>query len=129
MQVGDLGQILLGRIVEADAALLDELHERERRDRLGHRGDAEQRIGGERTAGGDVRHAERALIKHALAVGDERHDARHILALDRRPQAGVNRRPGALVLRECFAGRSPQRHPQCSRHNDPSIHDCLPIYN
>src|ERR1700758_2536818 len=44
LQVCKLRQILFDRIVESEAALLDKLHGRRRRDRLGHRGDAEQRV-------------------------------------------------------------------------------------
>ena len=40
-------------------------------------------------SGRDVRHAEGALIKHALAIGDQRDHARHVLALDRAAQACV----------------------------------------
>src|SRR5438132_6667039 len=56
LQVCKLRQILFDRIVESEAALLDKLHGRRRRDRLGHRGDAEQRVGRERAPGRDVCH-------------------------------------------------------------------------
>ena len=46
----------------------------------------------QRAPGRDIRHAECALIQHALAIGDERDHARHVLALDRAAQAGVEGR-------------------------------------
>jgi hypothetical protein len=70
-------------VIEADAALLDELHQSHRRDRLGHRGNPKQRVGCERTPGRHVSHAERALIKDVVAIGNQRDNARHVMALDR----------------------------------------------
>src|SRR5438552_4015928 len=63
LQVCELRQILFDRIVETEAALLDELHGRYRRDRLRHRGDAEQRVGREGAPGRDVCYAEGALYR------------------------------------------------------------------
>jgi hypothetical protein len=63
-------RILFDRIIETEAALLDELHGRERCDRLGHRGDAEHRVGRECATGRDVCHAEGALVERAPAIGD-----------------------------------------------------------
>ena len=87
-----LRQVFFGRVIETEAALLDELHQCQRSDRLGHRGDTKQRVWRERAPGRDVRHAECALIKHALAIGDQRDHARHVLALDRAAQGCVDGR-------------------------------------
>ena len=55
-------------------------------------------MGRERASGRDVGHAESALIKHALAIGDQRDHARYILALDRAAQAASRAAlPGEFV--------------------------------
>jgi hypothetical protein len=84
-----LGQVFLGRVIEPEAALLDELHQCHRSDRLGHRRDAKQRVCRERASGRDIRHAECVLVQYTLAIGDQRDRARHLLSLDRAAQAGV----------------------------------------
>jgi hypothetical protein len=86
-------------VVEAEAALLDELHSRQRCDRLGHGGDAEHRVGRERAPGRDVCHAEGALVEHAPAIGDQRDHARHILALNRTAQRRVDARVPRRIRR------------------------------
>ena len=89
-QLGELGQILLRRIVEPQATLLDELHGSDRGDRLGHRCDPEQRIELQGTRLADVGQAERALIEDAVAIGRHGDDARDLLALDGRAQQIVD---------------------------------------
>ena len=48
--VGELGQQPIDRLVQPQLALLDQDHRRHRRDRLGHRGDAEDRVAPHRVA-------------------------------------------------------------------------------
>src|SRR5262249_27819055 len=128
LQVCKLRQILFDRIVESEAALLDKLHGRRRRDQLGHRGDAEQRVGRERAPARDVCHAEGTLIEHAPTTGDQRDYARHVLALNRAAQRRVDARACRRILRA-------HRDRGCSKHdghadansNDLSIHASLPI--
>ena len=91
-QVCQLRQVLLGRIVEAEPALLDQLHHRQRRDRLGHRRDAENGVDGHRPAAGGVCHSEGALIHDAAAIGDHRDHAWNVAARDRIGQHLVDRR-------------------------------------
>jgi hypothetical protein len=67
LELGELGQDLLDRLVKGDLALLEQLQRRGRRDGLGHRGVAEHRVG--------VRRAGRALVEDAVAVDDGRHHA------------------------------------------------------
>ena len=128
LQVCKLRQILFDRIVETEAPLLDELHGRRRRDRLGHRGDAEQRVGRERAPGRDVRHTEGALIEHALAIGDERDHARHVLALNRATQRRVDARACRRILRPHRPGGRGQRdaHADDNSHGLP-FHESLPL--
>jgi hypothetical protein len=96
LQPRERREIFLDRIVEAEAALLDELHRRRGGDRFGHRCDPEQRIGGERAPGLDIGHAERALIEGAPAVGRHGDDARDGLVPDGLAQPAVER-PGRLL--------------------------------
>ena len=52
--------------------------------------EAMRKIASSMTAPGrDISHAERAPIKHALAVGEQPDHARHVLRLDRPAQACV----------------------------------------
>src|SRR5262249_58599045 len=76
LQVCKLRQILFDRIVETEPALLDELHGRRRRDRLGHRGAAEQGVGGGRAPGRIASPAEGPLIKDASAQCVQRGETR-----------------------------------------------------
>ena len=89
LQVRQLGQVLVRRIVEGEAVLLDELHRGHRRDRLGHRRDPEDRVGRERPPGGRVRGAEGALISDPAAGHRHRDHARHVAMRDRGRQAGI----------------------------------------
>ena len=57
-----LGQVLFHRVVQAELALLDEHHHRDTGDRLGHRGDGEDRILGHGRLAGHVAVAERGLV-------------------------------------------------------------------
>src|ERR1700759_1216077 len=54
-------------------------------------------VGG--AVGRNIGDAEAALIEHALAIGDQRHHAGHVLALDRAAQAGVDRSAPRCALR------------------------------
>jgi hypothetical protein len=105
LQSPELRQIFFRGIIDADPALLDELHQGHRRDRLGHRGDAEQRVRGEGAPGRHVSNAERATIKHVLAIGDQHHDPWHILALDRAAQACIECRAPLRILRARFSSQ------------------------
>src|SRR5262249_46070018 len=127
LQVCKLRQILFDRIVESEAALLDKLQGRRRRDRLGHRGDAEQRVGRERAPGRDVCHAEGALIEHAPTIDNQRDHARHVLALNRATQRRVDACACWRILRTHRGGRSKHDGHADANSNDLSIHASLPI--
>ena len=88
--VGKVRKILLRRIVEGDVAALDELHGGDRGDRLGHRGNPEQRVELHGTSSGNVGHAERALIDDAAAIGRHGDDTGYLLAIDRVAQRLVD---------------------------------------
>ena len=98
-QLAHLGQVLVDRVLEAELPLLDELHQRERGDRLRHRRDAEHRVDGHRPLAGYVRDTERAAIKNVLAIGDERHDTGYVAALDGGAQRSVDRGDRRLRVR------------------------------
>ena len=124
-QLRHFWKMLLDRIIERELALLDELHERRRGDRLGHRCDPEQCIGGQGAAGRDIGHSEGALIDDALAIGDERDDARHLLTLDGLAQLLIDQRAGAgAVLRLCDTVWEHEGHWKYDKGNHhPSAHE------
>ena len=66
-----LRNVSLGRIVERQLARITELENRHRREALGHRRDAKDRVDVDRRLGLDVAHAHRALVRE-LAID---HDA------------------------------------------------------
>jgi len=106
------------------------LHGSERGDRLGHRSDAEQRVGRERAPGRDVRHAEGALIEHAPAIGNQRDHARHVLALDRTAQRGVDARTTGRILRMHRTGACRRQDSRADDHSDDvPIHESLPVHD
>ncbi len=82
-QVRQLRKILLRRIVEAEAALFDQLHHRQGRDRFCHRRNAENRVDGHRRAAGDICDPEGALIHDAAPIRGHRDHAGHISACHR----------------------------------------------
>jgi hypothetical protein len=71
------------RLLELELALLDELHRRDRRDRLGHRGDAEHGIERHVRALPELANTEGILVEEPLVGGDHRDDAGHFLRIDR----------------------------------------------
>jgi hypothetical protein len=83
------------RSLERELALLDELHGRDGGDRLGHRGDAEDGVGGHRRRLVEPAEAERALVQHALVGRGHRHDAGHVLGVHRLFQDAVDARATA----------------------------------
>ncbi len=80
---GEFLDDLARRLVEREAAVLDELHRRRGGDRLGHRGDAEHRPHVHRRLLGEAAPSERALVDHPLRRGGARHDARYLALLHR----------------------------------------------
>ena len=95
--LGELREIPLHGIVQADAALLHKLHGGNRGDGLGHRGKPEQRIELQGASLGNVGHPERALIDDTVAIGGHGDDPGDLLALDGRAQRLVDGR-GALCI-------------------------------
>ena len=84
-------QVLLRGILEAELALFEQLHRRRRRNRLGHRRDAEDRIGGQQLPCRDIRLPERPLINNAAAIDDDRDDTGDVSPLDGIGQHRVDR--------------------------------------
>ena len=66
----ELRNVSLGRIVERQLARIAKLENRHRREALGHRRDAKDRVGVDRRFGLDVAHAHRALVRE-LAIDDD----------------------------------------------------------
>ena len=85
-------QVFVERIVKFEAAFLEESHEHDTGQRLGHREDARDAVAGHGTAGFAVGHAECAEIHLAAVFVDERRHADEFAALDISFQHGVDRR-------------------------------------
>ncbi len=81
LAVGQLGQQPIHRLVQSQLAFLHQDHRRRGRERLGHRGDAEDRVATHRVAAADRLEADRIDMRLA-APADQRDDARHVAALD-----------------------------------------------
>ena len=86
--IGELGEELVHRIAQLEHAVLDEDHGRGGRDRLGQRGDPEDRISLERCVVVDRLRADHVDV-HCVGLGlgtvvpgDERDEARHLAGLD-----------------------------------------------
>jgi hypothetical protein len=95
------------------------MHRRHRRDRLGHRGDAKQRICRQWTRRRNIRYAKGTLIDDTPPAGDERNDARHLVSLDRLTQSQIDRRAfGRLCQRRVGGGR------ECDWHGDEDRNYC-----
>src|SRR3546814_11689819 len=72
-----LGDMLLGEIVEAELAVVAQFEDRERRERLGHRGDTEQAVGGDPALVGEVRSEERRVGKECVSTCRSRWSTSH----------------------------------------------------
>ncbi len=90
LHILDHRQYVAHRLLEADAALLDQLHGRGAGDGLGHRRDAEHRVERHRFGLVDRPSSERALIEDAAIVGGQRDDARNETRFDRLPEDFIN---------------------------------------
>src|ERR1700730_18946905 len=85
------------------------------------------RVGRERARGRDVCYAERALIEHAPAIGEQRDHARHVLALNRTTQGRVHARDTRRLLRTRRAGQPSNEDAHADDHsNYLPIHESLP---
>ena len=87
---GQLRQHPADRLVELDQARFDQLHRRERGHRLGHRGDAKDRVRGHGTALGEIALPERALVENPVRGRRQGHDPRHLAGLGGMAQQRVD---------------------------------------
>ena len=100
LEVAQLGQTPPERLVERQPALLDELEGRDRRHRLGHGGDPEDRVQRHGCVLTEPALAKRALVAHAPAVPSQRDDAGHLAGLNRTSEHPVHvQRNCHLLLR------------------------------
>ena len=98
LDVGERGDDAGERIVQGEAALLDEDHRGDARDRLGHRVDAEDVVGFEGVLIPDAP-AVGVPVHDLAAPGDQRHDARRAFVVDELPH-------GRADAREDLAGEA-----------------------
>lgn len=97
------------RIVEADAAFIDEDHQRGRGHRLGHRSDPEHCVLRHRPLRGQIGRADGLDEQRPVDVGDEHDRSGEMLLLDGWAENGLN----ALA---CRLAASHRRH--CHKHED-----------
>ena len=109
-----LRQDTADRLVERELALLDQLHRRDRGHRLGHRGDAKDRVLGHRRAGGKVAPPERALVNDAAVGRRQGYDAGHVAGLDGAPQHRVDIGARCHQCRLLKAWRNDRRKPKAA---------------
>ena len=80
---GKFRKIFFNGIVEAELAVLRQLHDRRGRDRLRHRGDPADRVGTKSDTAIRVAEAERSLAKDLTVAGDENRRAGNLAILNR----------------------------------------------
>ena len=76
------GNVAADRMVEPDLALLEQHHDGERRDRLGHRIDAEDRLGTDGFLAAHLGRAGIALVRDLPAARDQQAHAGHLAGVD-----------------------------------------------
>ena len=87
--IGEQRQDFLGRLVQRQFALFGQLHRRGGGDRLGHRRDAENRIGGHPMLLRYILAPERRFVDDAIFIGSRGHKAGDFLAAYGRGQGAV----------------------------------------
>ncbi len=102
--VGQLRQYAIERLIQPQSALFHQNHGRDGRDRLGHGGDAKQRIACDRLAAFQIPIANRLDARFAAPV-EQRHDAGDFAPLD------VRRKYLAHALEPCL--RVPRVRSHC----------------
>ncbi len=83
--IGELGEELVHRAAQLEHPVLDEDHRRGGRDRLGQRGDPEDRVALERCVVVDrlgADHVDVHVVLGTVVAGDERDEPRHLARLD-----------------------------------------------
>jgi hypothetical protein len=86
LPIAERGEMLRHRVRDEEPAFFVEHHRGDGRERLGHGGDAEDRVGGHRRASGLVTEADRLGIGDAALPGDHDDRAGDASALDVGPQ-------------------------------------------
>ena len=94
-----LRQVLRHLVVNLQLAFVDEHHDGDRGDRLGHRRHVEDRVLGHRRAGERAALAEGLVVEDAVLVDHGDGDAGHVTAIGRGLEDRGN--GGRSLLREC----------------------------
>ena len=97
LHAGELGHPLSDRVVQPELAFLHQHQRRGGGDRLGHRGDAEERVARHWRAAGDVALAQRVELQFLALAPDQRHKAREVARVDHRLQRRWDLRQSRLV--------------------------------
>ena len=125
LRLGQFGQDRPDRRIEIELAALDQLQHRHAGQRLGHRGDLEQRVLAHRHAVHGIGHARHVHIARVLAVGDQRHRTRQVGCRDNGlefrdalhiPSLSIPAGPlrGSAVIDAACGARRAQRGLRCS---------------
>jgi hypothetical protein len=91
LQVGKLGDVLGDRVVQRPPVLFPQHHHRRADDRLGHRGDAEDGIGGQWRGFRSVLPAVGVQVGDLAVAGDQRRHAGQLLLVDQGVHLRVER--------------------------------------
>ena len=89
-RVRELGQVLRHVIVWAELPFVDENHDGDGRDRLGHRGNAEERVLLHGRLVGEVALAHGFVIQDAIFVADQRHGTGEVAVVDELLHRGLD---------------------------------------
>ena len=86
--VGQLGKPRVDRLIQSQLALFDEHHRRRGEDRLGHRGDAKQRVAAHGLGAAERLEADGVDV-HVVTLSDQAHHSGHFAVLDTSRHGGV----------------------------------------
>src|SRR5579871_3906495 len=105
-----LRQILLDRILDRQFPFVGKDHDAGRRDRLGHAGDAKDRLLGHRRLRLQVRHADRLEADDPALASDDRHRTRDLALIDKCPHALANLRRLRRIWLRALAEKYKAKH-------------------
>ena len=139
LEAGELGDVPGHRVVEGPFALFPEHHHGDTDDRLGHGGDAEDGVGGDRLLARQILNAVGVAVHDLAMPGDERRDTGELAVVDERAHRPLERlqplgreadrlRGDQRIVRHERRGPAKHCHHRQHRHRPSSkdLHICPP---